>query len=147
MACTYTVRAMAEPGIVLPEWPRGTPAVLCTSGPHAIPVSTAVRAGARRVVLALGSGRETLAILRHDHRVALCVLAPGAAFTAYGSARVIREELESATHVSAVELGVYEVQDHLADSRTEMLDGARWRWTDAQAAEEDPRIAAELASL
>ena len=131
----------------LPEWPRGTPGVLCTNGPHAIPVSTAVRAGERRVVLGLGRGRETLAILRDDPRAALCLLGPGAAFTAYGSARVIREELESAPQVAAVELGVEDVQDHLADSRTEVLDGARWRWTDAQAADEDPRIAEELASL
>jgi hypothetical protein len=131
----------------LPEWPRGTPGVLCTNGPHAIPVSTAIRAGAGRVVFALGTRRETLAILREDPRAALCMLATGAAFTAYGDAHVIREELECAPNVAAIELTVEDVKDHLADSRTEMLDGAQWRWTDAQAAEEDPRIAAELASL
>ena len=27
----------------LPHWEQGTPAVLCVAGPHAIPVSTAVR--------------------------------------------------------------------------------------------------------
>ena len=46
-----------------------------------------------------------------------------------------------------VGLKVESVQDHLADGRTEMLDGARWRWLDAQAAGADPMIAAELATL
>jgi hypothetical protein len=119
--------------------------VLCTTGPHAIPISTALRAGDNRVVFALGRGRETLAILRGDPRSALCVLAEGAAFTAYGNARVVREELEAAPNVAALELVVDEVSDHLADSRTEMLDSARWRWTDERAAAEDPRIAQELA--
>jgi hypothetical protein len=129
----------------LPDWPRGTPAVLCTSGPHAIPVSTARRAGEDRVVFALGRSRETLSILRGDPRSALCVLAKGAAFTAYGRARVIREELEVAPQVAALELMVETVSDHLADSRTQMIDGARWRWTAERAAAEDPRIAQELA--
>jgi len=131
----------------LPDWPRGTPAVLCTNGPHAIPLSTALRADDKRIVFALGASRETLSILRGDPRSALCVLAEGAAFTAYGTVRVIRDELDAAPNVVALELTVEDVQDHLADSRTEMLDGARWRWTDPQAAEEDPSIAAELAEL
>jgi hypothetical protein len=131
----------------LPEWPRGTPAVLSTNGPHAIPVSTALRAGDDRVVFALGRGRETLAILRSDPRSALCVLAKGAAFTAYGRAHVISEELESAPQVAALELLVDDVSDHLADSRTEMLDGARWRWTNEQAATKEPLIVEELALL
>ena len=29
---------------ILPEWEQGAPGVLCASGPHAIPVSTALRA-------------------------------------------------------------------------------------------------------
>ena len=32
----------------VPEWPEGTVAVLSTAGPHAIPVSTATRAGEGR---------------------------------------------------------------------------------------------------
>jgi hypothetical protein len=131
----------------LPEWPRGTPAVLCAPGPHAIPVSTALRAGDARIVFALGRRRETLSILRRDPRSALCVLAEGLAFTAYGRARVVRDELEAAPHVAAVELVVEEVSDHLADSRTEILAGARWRWTDERAAVEEPQILAELATL
>jgi hypothetical protein len=45
----------------LPEWPAGTVAVLSTAGPepHAIPVSTAVRAGPRRVLLALARSRAS----------------------------------------------------------------------------------------
>jgi hypothetical protein len=106
-----------------------------------------VRAGDDRIVFGLGRGRGTLEVLRRDPRSAICVLAEGAAFSAYGSARVVREELDSAPHVAALELAVEDVEDHLADSRIEMLDGASWRWTDAQAAEEDPRIAEELAGL
>ena len=47
----------------------------------------------------------------------------------------------------AVELRVERVQDHLADGRTEMVDGARWRWTDEQLAEAEPKIWAELERL
>src|SRR5918911_387339 len=63
----------------LPEWPPGTVAVLSTAGaaPHAIPVSTAVRAGERHVLLALAPRRSSLARLRADPRVALTVLAAG----------------------------------------------------------------------
>jgi hypothetical protein len=39
------------------------------------------------------------------------------------------------------------VQDHLADGRTEILDGARWRWTDDRLAESEPRIVDELEAL
>ena len=72
---------------VLPSWPPGTAAVLCVAGPHAIPVSTAIRAGDRRVLLALGGRRETLRRLRdEDPAAALCVMAEGLAFTAKGQA-------------------------------------------------------------
>ena len=131
----------------LPEWERGTPAVLCVAGPHPIPVSTPIRSGGHRILLALGRERETLRRLRDDPRVALCVLGEGLAFTAHGEARVVAEELESADTVVAVELRVESVQDHLADGRTEMLDGARWRWLDDRSAEVEPRIVSELERL
>jgi hypothetical protein len=131
----------------LPHWERGTPAVLCTAGPHPIPVSTAVRVGDDRVLFALGSEREALRRLRADPRAALCVLGRGVAFTAHGQARVIAEELEAAETVVTVELRVERVQDHLADGRTEMLDGARWRWRDERFAEAEEAIVAELRRL
>jgi hypothetical protein len=131
---------------VLPHWEPGTPAVLCVAGPHAIPVSTAVRAGDDRIVLALGGRRDTLAILRDEPRVAYCLLGEGVAFTAYGSASVVVDELEAAP-VAAVELRVESVADHLADGRTEMLDGARWRRPDPDVAASDAAIMAELRRL
>ena len=131
----------------LPNWERGTPGVLCAVGPHPIPISTAVRAGHDRLLLALGSDRETLRRLREDPRSAFCLLGHGVAFTAHGRAVVVAEELEAAETVAAVELRVERVQDHLADGRTEMLDGARWRWLDRQAAEGEPAIIAELEQL
>src|SRR5215212_8098978 len=97
----------------LPRWERGTPAVVCVAGPHAIPVSTAVRAGGDRIVFALGRERETLRRLRDEPRAALLVMGAGLAFTAYGEARVLAEELEAADTVVAVELRVARVQDHL----------------------------------
>ena len=132
---------------VLPEWERGTPGVLSVAGPHAIPVSTAVRIADDRLVLALGSRRETLRRLRGDPRVALCVLGAGLAFTAYGSASVIREELEASDSVVAVELRVERLQDHLADGRTDMVDGARWRWTNDGWAQTERAIVEELRAL
>jgi hypothetical protein len=131
----------------LPQWDQGTPAVLCVAGPHAIPVSSYVRAGDDRILVALGSRRETLARLREDAATAFCVLGDGVAFTARCRATVVREAMEAAPGNVAVELRADEVQDHLADDRTEVLSGARWRWIDRSAAELQPRILAELKTL
>jgi len=128
----------------LPEWERGTPAVLCVAGPHAMPISTSIRVDDRHIRFALGRERETLRRLREDGRVALLVMGKGLAFSAYGPAAVVAERLDVADTVVAVELTVERVQDHLADGRTEMVDGARWRWTDEQLAESEPKIWAEL---
>ena len=131
----------------LPKWDRGTPAVLCVAGPHAIPVSSYARTPDGRIVLALGSRRETLERLRADPAVALCVLAEGVAFTAYGRAAVVRDSMDAAPGNVAVELRVERVQDHLADGRTEILDGAQWRWVDEEAEALQPRVLEELAAL
>jgi hypothetical protein len=131
---------------MLPEWEVGTPAVLIVAGPHAIPVSTSIRRGDQRVVFALGQRRETLERLRADPSAALCVLGRGVAFTAYGQAVVVREELDAAP-VAAVELRVDRVQDHLADGRTEMLDGARYDWRNIKDGESESRIRDELARI
>jgi hypothetical protein len=69
------------------------------------------------------------------------------AFTAHGRARVIAEELEVTDTVVAVELRVERLQNHLADERTEMLDGARWRWCSEEHGEAEDAILAELAGL
>jgi Pyridoxamine 5'-phosphate oxidase len=131
----------------LPVWERGTPAVLCVAGPHPIPVSTAVRAGDDRVVIALGRERETLRRLRADPAVALLVMGADVAFTAHGEARVVAEQLEAADTIVAVELRVARVQDHLADGRSVMLDGARWRWATEELAAADEATFAELERL
>ena len=131
----------------LPQWERGTPAVLCASGPHVIPITTAVRVADDTIRFALGREREMLHRLREDGRAALLVMGKGLAFSAYGWAAVVAEELEVADTVVAVELRVERFQDHLADGRTEMVDGARWRWTNEQLAESEPKIWAELEGL
>jgi Pyridoxamine 5'-phosphate oxidase len=131
----------------LPVWERGTPAVLCVAGPHPIPVSTAVRAGDDRVVIALGRERETLRRLRADPAVALLVMGADVAFTAHGEASVVAEQLDAADTIVAVELRVARVQDHLADGRSVMLDGARWRWATEELAAADEATFAELERL
>ena len=112
-----------------------------------IPISTAVRVADDTIRFALGREREMLHRLREDGRAALLVMGKGLAFSAYGWAAVVAEELEVADTVVAVELRVERFQDHLADGRTEMVDGARWRWTDEQLAESEPKIWAELEGL
>ena len=131
----------------LPSWERGTPGVLCVDGPHAIPVTTIVRAGDDRVLFSLGRERETLRRLRGEPRVALCVLGKGIAFTAHGYAYELGDEIQAVDTVVPVELRVENVQDHLADERTEMLDGARWRWTEEKHGEAEDAIVAELKRL
>jgi Pyridoxamine 5'-phosphate oxidase len=132
---------------MLPQWERGTPVVLCVAGPHPIPVSTALRAGDDRIVFALGRERETLRRLRDEPTAAVLVLGEGVAFTAHGEARVIAERLEVADTIVAVELRVERVQDHLADGRSVMLDGARWRWATEEMAKADEATFAELERL
>jgi len=131
----------------LPRWPRGTPAVLCVAGPHPIPITAFLRAGDDRVLMALGRRRETLRRLREDPSVALLLMGAGIAFTAHGRARVVAEQLEATDTVVAVELRVDRLQNHLADGRTEMLDGARWRWCAAEHGEAEDAILAELVRL
>ncbi len=131
----------------LPHWRRGTAGVLCASGPHPIPVSTAVRTGGHRLLVALGGRRETLARLRRDPRAAFCLMGDGVAFTAHGSARVVRGALRCAEGVAAVELRVDRVQDHLADGRTELLEGPRWRWREERFADSERAIVDELERL
>ena len=131
----------------LPEWERGTPAVLCVAGPHPIPITAYLRAGDDRVLLALGRKRETLSRLREDPAVALLLMGEGLAFTAHGHARVMAEELEATDTVVAVEVMVERLQNHLADGRTEMLDGVRWRWCAEEHGEAEDAILAELEEL
>jgi len=132
---------------MLPDWERGTPVVLCVAGPHPIPVSTAIRVGDDRVLFALGREREALRRLRVDPRVALLVMAESLAFTAFGKAYVVAEQLEAADTIVAVELQVEAVQDHLSDGRSVMLDGARWRWATDELAQADEATFAELERL
>lgn len=133
----------------LPKWPYGTVAILSTAAgpPHAIPVSTAVRAGSRRVLFALASGRESLRRLRVDPRVALTLLCEGdVAVTAHGAARVVEDPLPGIDGVVAVALDVEEIQDH---NRPHFVveAGVRWRWVDPQARTRDADVRAALAAL
>jgi hypothetical protein len=131
---------------VLPEWPPDTVTILATAGeaPHAIPVSAAVRAGPRRVLLGLAGSRRSLARLRADEHVSLAILAGDVAVTAHGRARVVDERLVEG--VVAVEIEVDAVQDH--DRPTFSIEsGVRWRWTDVEAERRDAEVRAALVRL
>jgi hypothetical protein len=126
----------------LPEWEDGTVAVLATGGgaPHAIPVSTCVRAGPRTVLLALAKRRESLARLRADPRAALAIVTGGVAITAHARATILHDLNEA---VVAVRLDVESIQDH--DQPTFAIEaGVRWRWLDDEAGERDAEIRAAL---
>jgi hypothetical protein len=112
---------------VLPDWPAGTVTILSTSGtePHAIPISSAVRAGPSRLLIAILSGDDV-------------------ALTAYGAARVIDERIIDG--VVAVEIEVDRVQNHRRD--TFVIDaGVRWRWTDPAAQQRDSEVRTALTRL
>jgi hypothetical protein len=127
----------------LPDWPDGTVAVLATGPePHAIPVSTALRAGPRTVVLALALRRESLARLRGQPACALAVLAPGQAFTAYGRATVVEE----GARVAAVRIDVESIQDHRQPTFA-IESGVDWRWLDAEAERADAAVREALRAL
>jgi Pyridoxamine 5'-phosphate oxidase len=124
------------------DWPAGTVAILATAGPHAIPVSTAMRAGPDAVLLALGPGRGSLARLREDPRCALAIVAEGIAVTLRGRATVVGE----AAGTVAVRLEVEAVDDH-AQPTFAIEAGVRWRWTDAEAERRDAEVREALRQL
>ena len=133
----------------LPDWPAGTVAILSTGGgaPHCIPVSTALRAGPRTVLLALALRRESLARLRTDPRCALTILdGRDLAVTAHAHAEVVQEPMAASDRVAAVRLDVLAIQDH-GQPRFTIEAGVRWRWTDPQAERDDAAIRAALADL
>ncbi len=134
---------------VLPHWPPGTVALLATGAgaPHVIPVSTALRAGDERVLLALAHRRESLRRLREDPRAALALLAAGdVAVTAHGIAAVVADPLPGAENVVGVELRVDDVQDH-GSRRFVIDDGVAWRWVDEEAEMGDVATRTALAAL
>jgi hypothetical protein len=133
----------------LPDWPPGTVAVLATGAgpPHAIPISTGLRAGPRRVLLGLSARRESLRRLRAEPRVALVILCEGdVAITAYGTAEVVEEPLRGLDGMVAVAVCVDELQDH-TQPRFEIVAGVRWRWTDPEAQQRDAEVRAALQQL
>jgi hypothetical protein len=130
----------------LPEWEDGTVSVLSTGGgaPHAIPISTAVRAGPRRVLIALAARRESLSRLRREPRCALTIVAgPDVACTAHAHAEILHEVAEG---VLAVALDVEAIQDHM-QPRFAIDAGVAWRWTDVEARERDGAVRAALSEL
>ncbi len=133
----------------LPDWAPGTVCVLTSGGgaPHAIPVSTALRAGPRRVLLALAPRRETLARLRREPRCALTVMAAGdIACTIHARAEVVEESLPGAEGVAAVCLEVDDIQDHM-QPRFAIAAGVAWDWTDEDARASDAAVRGALAEL
>lgn len=133
----------------LPPVAPGTVAILSTGAgrPHAIPVSTLVPAGPAAAMVALARRRESLARLRADPRCALTVLSAGdVAFTAHAHASVVEEPMAISDRVAAVLLEIEDVQDH-GQPRFEILDGVRWRWTDAEAEARDAQIREALREI
>jgi hypothetical protein len=129
---------------VLPDWPAGTVALLATSGPapHAIPISTALRAGPQTILLALAASRESLTRLRADPAVALAILAEdNVALTAYGSAEPLEQPMPQG--VVAIKIAVDRVQDHRRPA-FEIEAGVRWRWKEAEERERDARVRVAL---
>ena len=124
---------------MLPHWPDGTVATLSTGGgePHAIPVSTIVRVDESTVAFVLARRRESLARLRDDPRCALTILAAGVSVTAIG--RAVEIDADVPENVVALRMDVERVQDH-AQPTFEILEGVRWRWTDADAQRTDAAL-------
>jgi hypothetical protein len=129
----------------LPEWEDGTVAILSTGAgaPHAIPVSTCVRAGPLTVLLALAHRRDSLARLRSDPRAALAIVSGGVAITAHATATILHDLNDA---VVAVRLDVDSIQDH-GQPTFAIEAGVRWRWLDDEARERDAAIRAALRGL
>jgi len=125
----------------LPHWPEGTVAVLTTHPAHAIPVSLALRAGDRELLIGLAPRRRSLEHLRADPRCAVTVLTRGIAFTAHGRAVAFSEP----DPVVAVRIDIDAIADH--DSPAFEIDaGVSWRWTDETASDRDAAARAALSA-
>jgi hypothetical protein len=138
-----TPASASVPG-VLPEWPVGTVVILATAGPspHAIPVSTALRAGPRTILMALAASRGSLARLRADPSVAVAIVAEdNLALTAYGTAEPLEEPMPDG--VVAVRVAVERIQDHCRPAFV-IEAGVRWRWTEAGEQERDAEVRTAL---
>lgn len=134
----------------LPDWPKGTVSVLATvdadGAPHAIPVSTAHRAGPKRVLFALGPSRGSSDRLEDNSKAALLVMATDVALTAEGTVRAVAEPLNEDGLVNGLELVVETIWDHNGPTFG-MEDGVRWHWTDDEAQEGDERAHQSLEEL
>jgi hypothetical protein len=124
----------------LPDWPEGTATVLTTHPAHAIPVSLAVRAGDRELLVGLAPSRRSLANLRTDARCAVTVLATGTAFTAHGRAVAFTDP----DPVVVVRIEVHEIADHSSPAFA-VHAGVHWEWTDDSASERDAAARTALA--
>jgi hypothetical protein len=120
--------------------------VLCTSGdePHAIPVSTALRAGPDRILIALADSRESLRRLRADSNVAITIQATGVSCTALGTAAALDEPFVEG--MTAVEIVVARVQYHGRPTFA-LEGGVSWRWTDEAARARDAEVRSALSRL
>jgi hypothetical protein len=135
--------------VELPPFPGDLVAVLATvgpDGPAAIPVSAVVRAGDRRVLLALAHRRGSLARLRAEPRAALSLLGTGFAVTARGEARVVADPLPGAEFVAGVELAVSRLDDAIGTA-TVVHRGVHWGWRDAESARRHRLVLAALEEL
>ncbi len=134
----------------LPDWPESTVSVLATvdpdGAPHAVPVSTALRAGPRRIVFALGPRRGSYERLQAETRASLLVMAADAAFTAEGTVRVVAEPLDPDGRVNGLELQVEVIWDHNGPTFG-LEEGVRWHWTDEDAKQGDDAAHAALKAL
>src|SRR4029079_6065432 len=87
-----------------------------------------VRAGDRRILLALHHDRESLQRLRSRAEAALTILAAGnEAFTARGRASVVEDAMPGAPGWAAVAIDVAAIDDHRQGSMAvEAGIGVRW---------------------
>ena len=110
-------------------------------------MSTGVRAGPQRILIALSQRRESLARLRVDPRAALTLLTAGnVAFTAHCRAEIVADPLPGIEGVVALALTVEHVQDH-GRPEFHIEEPVRWRWTDPDAASRDEQVRAALHAL
>jgi hypothetical protein len=80
---------------------------------HAIPVVAVLRAGDRKILIALARSRGSLLRIHQDAVVAITLLIEGNhAFTARGRAHIVQDTMEGAKAFSAVAIDVAEIDDH-----------------------------------
>ncbi|HUX85408.1 MAG TPA: pyridoxamine 5'-phosphate oxidase family protein [Chloroflexota bacterium] len=114
--------------------------------PDTAPISWIVAVSSRLIRMAIDSGVETVANIRENGHVRICVLGGNLTLSIKGEARIVKPRMDSVTvPTTMIEVAVVEVKDDGFWGRND-VDGAALPWSQRRQVASDIAILAELRS-